>query len=615
MDELKDSRQVEESNGEEKPPVKGGFLSFLLKPVNKRIPVIIFLVFFISIYLLQDFLIIRQDLGFRFSDAQLKYSLMYYDNFFTPYKSNVANHPYPPLVYLTTLPFYAAFGATEETAYFSLMIYIVIFLLAMFGIGCEMGGYYAGASVMALAASSPRVLYFCRCYYLDFPQTALTALAFYLLLKCRSFTIRKTTILFGIVLALSFLVKWSTAFFLAIPVLWFFIPLPFRSKKTFLTTLVLLAPVIITLLGTAWFMFHITPGSMVNQWYLYYLLIVVIPGVLCLFLTMLREKKLKQESEEVFKENAPIINIAYMSVIFLVLALPWFFHAALPFMGKSLMDAAAGRDFAYSTNYLMTFYKNLFSFAPILLSIGFVFIFTRKEDIYRRLSIPASLILGSLLMIRIGFPAERYILAFIIFAAALGGFWTARTWKFRSVLTGIIVLMSLLSIFWWMAPLETRIKHTEKIEKTGIKLNSGPVEPIIFNLYPVITYITPNVNYEPTHVIIYQAPDFSFHPEHFITDAHRFGKRMDLVFGGSINSMEQLEIKIRDVGDESESVRKTRRNMEQVTDIIIFHKSDSPWEPVASRMIGGLFPIIPYKPKKFDIGGGFSITVLKLERN
>lgn len=252
--------------------------------LNRKLIVTIFLFLFISIFLIQNYLFIKQDRLTVFTDSHLIHSAIYYDRLVLKNDNNISLIGYPPLLYLLTTLYYRAGDISAQGARLLISFFSVIFLLAMFGIGYQLGGYYSGAAVMAIAASSPHILNYSRLYFVDFPQTTLTALAFYLLLRSEGYRHRIPSILLGIAMALSFLVKWSTAFFLILPVLWFFIPVIIKPGKYISQYIVFIITSLFAFAGSVHYLKTAAfPFQDIDlRWFRNFILFIVIPSLVCL---------------------------------------------------------------------------------------------------------------------------------------------------------------------------------------------------------------------------------------------------------------------------------------------------------------------------------------------
>lgn len=122
---------------------------------------------------------------------------------------------YPPLVYQLTVLFYQGAGVSHAVAIASLMPFLLILMLSMYGIGCHLAGRPAGLACGVIAGTSPAVLELSRTYFLDMPATAMLAASLCSLLYSNRFHHRGWSLLFGLAVGLGMLTKWVHLGFLA----------------------------------------------------------------------------------------------------------------------------------------------------------------------------------------------------------------------------------------------------------------------------------------------------------------------------------------------------------------------------------------------------------------
>ncbi|MCD4785854.1 MAG: glycosyltransferase family 39 protein [Candidatus Eremiobacteraeota bacterium] len=625
--------------------------------LDKRILAVVFLFLFIGAFLTQNYLFIKSDTGPSSTDNHFPNAMNWNDVLFYNSTYDLTKIRFPPVLYFTTQTFFLLRGVTLESARISLLVFAVIFLLSMFGIGYEYGGYYSGAAVLALSASSPLLMQISRSYLPDFPQTAMTALAFYLLMKCDYFKDRKYSILFGIALSLAFLTKWSTAFFMFIPLLWFVIPCIFKSTKSFFSFLIFMIPASITGGGIILFFKLIRADAQCGLWYLYFILIVFVPAILTFFLlrylerknatkkntieTKIREetdgdrndeieaidktssKKIEIDGETSRNKDGDIacknknltesgfrqvINIAYMCLIFIVVTMPWYFwvghHLKRQFLSHALVDS---RNYAQNFDVIYNMVKGMFNFAPVLMGIGFLFILICSGNRYRRFILPVSLVLTALLMVRVGFPEERYVLALIIFEAALAGWWIAHTRWFRPLLAGMMIILSICSMFAWMAlPRETPGKTRYQLWK--IELNfSGSPQNDSYDMSELTTWVQPTRKGNKWKMIVFRFKELPFDTEYFQLKALSRGRRLELIENWEEGRIEMMEEQI--VQMKAGKIWSTRN----IDYIFIFYKSGQSPDEITKKILD-ILPEKPEETKSFDLGKGYKATGIRMEK-
>lgn len=431
------------------------------KPDKLKIITWTIVVIFILIFLVQNYLVINQGTT-RHEDHHTLRALVYYKliNFnHTQEMRKIKAQPYPPITYLVTMVYFKLFGPSMKVARHSMSFFCIIFLLAMFGIGYELGNHYSGLAVMALAGSSPYLVTISRAYLDSFPQTAFTALAFYLLLKTNKYRNRKYCFLFAGALILSFLTKWSTAFFMIVPVLWFLAPNLTGSKRALRAFGIFALIISPSVFGSLWFFKNLNEGPMVTKWYWYYFFIIVVPSLL--LLATARYFHLRWKKEKVLTEKVEaIINFAYVSSVFLILASCWYFWAGISIKSKIDIDAAGlpygfhSREVFIKTkrSFTFNFFKSMYNLAPILMLVGLVYLYLlymKRENLYDKLVLPVNVLVPLLVLMPLTSPRILYLISTVIFAAALGGYWVSYTGKAKKIITGFIMVISIISILAW----------------------------------------------------------------------------------------------------------------------------------------------------------------------
>ena len=152
-------------------------------------------------------------------------SLAYYDiladnvNSSTLFSALTWSDYYPPLVHLTVAAFYKLFAVSMDVAALSNSIYLVLFLLAVYGIGERLGGPWIGLLSAFVVSMFPIVFSMSRYLYVDFALTALVAVNVCLLLYSDRFEHKGYALLYGLSLGLGMLAKWTFIVFAGVPLL------------------------------------------------------------------------------------------------------------------------------------------------------------------------------------------------------------------------------------------------------------------------------------------------------------------------------------------------------------------------------------------------------------
>ncbi len=130
---------------------------------------------------------------------------------------------YPAGVYTITLIFTKIFGGGLAGVLYSQMAFIPIVCFSIYFLqkseGQAITSKAAGIAAVLLTFGIPEYLCWSRQYLLDFPLSAATAACICLLSASHSFSRKAASVLFGIALGLSFLIKFTIVFFVAVPLI------------------------------------------------------------------------------------------------------------------------------------------------------------------------------------------------------------------------------------------------------------------------------------------------------------------------------------------------------------------------------------------------------------
>jgi 4-amino-4-deoxy-L-arabinose transferase-like glycosyltransferase len=125
----------------------------------------------------------------------------------------------PPLFAASTAPLSRLFGWSADVVTMINVVYMLVLLLATYGIGRRWRGRNLGLVSVALLACFPMFYSMSRHFYLEFALTAMVALSVYLLLATDGFQRKGATLLFGLSLGLGLLTKRTFVVFVVGPVL------------------------------------------------------------------------------------------------------------------------------------------------------------------------------------------------------------------------------------------------------------------------------------------------------------------------------------------------------------------------------------------------------------
>lgn len=138
---------------------------------------------------------------------------------------------YPPLVHNIGLLFQELFGFTRNVAVASNIVWILMLIFSAYGLGKGYFNRLTGMLAAIIVASSPMLIGQFREFQIDMPLTAIFALSFYLLNRTQKFTSRKYSLLFGLSVGLGMMTKWTFAFYILPPILFFIIAGLVENKK------------------------------------------------------------------------------------------------------------------------------------------------------------------------------------------------------------------------------------------------------------------------------------------------------------------------------------------------------------------------------------------------
>lgn len=503
-------------------------IPFTNKNIGRKAVISVFLLCFILLFIVQNLIFIKNDTFPQRSDGHFHRSLLYYDQIFNNIDGELWRNSYPPLFFLLPQPLYKIMGLTTDAPRVALTLLSVIFLLAMFGIGYELGGAYSGAAVMSLAASSPLILNLSRSYLPEFPQTAATAMCFYFLLKSEGYKQRLSSLLFGVVLAFSFMIKWSSAFFLLLPVLWFLIPSIFKSKKSTLAFVLFLIPASISGIGIFLFYNNIVPAAsgFPPDLIKYYFPFVLLPAAIASIMILIIDRKFKVMEDYCKSGVSSVINFSWSAIIFAVLTAPWFFWAGMSIHRKYEILMGEPRRLDENLMSLKYVFTTGFNFLLPLMAAGIIFIVLTRKDIFRRLVIPTNILVLAPAMYRLTNSDPRYLLSFVIFFAALGGFWVCETGRFKGIITAVIMSVSLISML-----SGTLISaNLPFYQPTGPLLSPLPPVKNPYDISQVIEFLAPSAGNNWKKFIIYEKKDPPIDTEYIEFEAFKKGKRLFPLF-------------------------------------------------------------------------------------
>ena len=432
----------------------------VLKRIKNYLPYV-FIVAFISLYLYQNHVFIQRDNYLPFSDApgHLAKAAGFLNIDKIEFHYVVRRDPFPPLTYWIGFIFLKILGPSVDAAQYSLFIFVIIFLLSLYGIGYEYGGHYSGAAVMAMGGSSPHIINYSRWFFIDFPQAAMTALVFYVLLKTNNYRNRFFSVLLGIVFCLGFLTKWSVTFFLFLPLVWFVLPHIVKTLRAFLLS-VLFGGFVGFLMMRLRFFIDFGREFSEKEVFRIYLFNFFLPTIIFISVIGLWVHKKERNWDEINVESVKgVFNAIITGLIIMSVPVIWLLWTTKQVFEKiQLQNETIGISKFEMLEYVKVL-TNAYSFFSVFAILGLVLIFILqkrgnfKPDMtgwFNRLILPVNLILSVWWVSYMGPYDTRYILASCIFAAALGGWWIGWLGKVRLPVIIVIVILSIISMAGWL---------------------------------------------------------------------------------------------------------------------------------------------------------------------
>jgi hypothetical protein len=370
----------------------------------------------------------------------------------------IYRNAYEPLVHYTTAATMKVFGLSIPVALWSLYPFSIIMILAIFGVGNHFGGKAGGAAAALIGTSNCYFLDYSHLYMQDIAHAALTCLAFYLLLKTDAFKKPLYSWLFGLVLGLSLLARFSSAFYLLAPVIILFLYISLRNFRIFLFTSVSLS-----IIGVMEYYFlktgimlaktHIDPKPAIFAQLQIFCIVVII-----LFLITVILKRFRNA---VFGEkHADYANMAITAIrsilIALVVSQPWFIVSSA-YLFERLLWHTGGHpltDREFIIKNLFINYNTINNFFPLVFfmaAAGIIFAIIKKVKPLDMAMLVSMGVIGFFLSSLTASPFSRYFLAEILVLSVLAGYWVHYTGIFKfpifSYIGAYSVLMLLFPFF------------------------------------------------------------------------------------------------------------------------------------------------------------------------
>jgi 4-amino-4-deoxy-L-arabinose transferase-like glycosyltransferase len=126
----------------------------------------------------------------------------------------------PPILYLSTLPFYALFGANFDSAGYANVVWLVLTVLGCYALGRHIAGHWVGVLGATFYLMFPFVHGVARLFYFETGLAAFVVWNMVALLKSNQWTHRGWSIVWGVTLGLGMLTKWTLPATVGLPILY-----------------------------------------------------------------------------------------------------------------------------------------------------------------------------------------------------------------------------------------------------------------------------------------------------------------------------------------------------------------------------------------------------------
>ncbi|OGS19178.1 MAG: hypothetical protein A3J83_07285 [Elusimicrobia bacterium RIFOXYA2_FULL_40_6] len=229
---------------------------------------------------------------------------------------------YPPVYHLCIVPFHFLFGISGHNFIFVNLFFLSILFFTLYKIGKTL---YSRETGLLAAVVFSSVAFFLHCLYnclIELSLTAMIMLSIYLYFKTDNFQSRKYTLLLSFAAATGMLVKWSYAFFVVIPLVYYiclrfnniFMSLSGSEKKILLFNLVVIKILFLFFM----FVFPFFVGNFLFS----FLIGILAIGAILFYKRVYSEK------------YYPLFNFLLLALIVALFAGPWFFRHFFQLISK-----------------------------------------------------------------------------------------------------------------------------------------------------------------------------------------------------------------------------------------------------------------------------------------
>jgi len=444
-------------NSQEAENKKEGFIS--------RFWHIFLLLSILILFALQNYNFISRNTAPPYADSNHHLTLARkYHRFIFERSFDIRNAPlhqkYPPLKYIVASVFMAIFGVSIKSAMWSYFLYVVILTYALYCIGSYFGGKIGGVATALIALSCHFIMYMAHMFVPELPQASMTALAFCFLLRSERFSNQFYSLAFAPALALSMITKWSTAFYMAAPIIIVIGYLCYRSIKTILIVVIpafVLSGLGVFYLKTGMTLYKLYPGGNMKLPSWMFPVFIAMVGFFIVVIVIL-EKNVDRLFREENRKHAKSLLIGMRALLISLLLFGlWYVYSIHGVISKlKLQEQEIFRPESQHLRnvplliYSMRVYVTMVRMFPIpyyaMLLAGVVFIFTRKQKLMEFAMLVFMGIVGILIISSTAPPAIFYILTLWVIMAALAGYWVGYAGKLKYPLFAFTIIFSVFSI-------------------------------------------------------------------------------------------------------------------------------------------------------------------------
>ena len=426
---------------------------------------IIVLIILIALFAWQNFYFLENNLAPPYADtthhlllAQEYHRFLIVKDF--PIMNSPLHQKYPPLIYSVASLYMAALGVSIKSALWSYFTFVIIYMLALYGIGKYFGDKMGGIAVAAIGISNHFIMYMTHMFVPELPQTAMTTLAVYFLLKTERFTDEIYSYFFAVALALAMLTKWSSAFYLLLPILimlGYYIYKNWKNIFLIITPLIPLSIMAVIYLNAGKELFKINPGgnSPPPHWAIPVFLLVML---VLIALTYITEIFFLKKVDEKQRDNTKYMLIGVRALLIaLLICGTWYVYsiqgvvAKLKFQHQEVFQPMQPRNeplIIFSLKHYIMALTNFPLVYFLLFITGLVFVFIRKQKVLEFIIVLSAIFSGVPLISATAPPAMFYILTCFFVLSVFSGYWFGYAGKLKYPLTILILLLSCISLIY-----------------------------------------------------------------------------------------------------------------------------------------------------------------------